>query len=414
MKRTNKHIAKRLATIGLASAMMVGGIAYTPINEIQVQAAIPDNYQEYLHIGDVLEPGKSYYFEQADNVYTDDFYGVFINFEGVSRNDSNITNLESVNRWDARNIPIYNEDGTIFSNTSHIITIKHSENFYDENDEPYLRIYNYLYDYEIEEEEDNSFCKLKLLGVEEVDSEGQIIESKGIKPFYEYDEVLDDYVFYYIISNNYDEEMKDIDEKEKEVIAYNHPHSYALNINTPLSLDDGTLVEKWIFSDMKDGEMILTPVFFEKKAPVLDSIEATYEDGEYFVGDKVDASKVKVVASYKDKEDGTITKQEVSDFSIDKDTFDVVGNNEIVVTYEGKTAVVNVEATRKEVLKGDLDGDGTINSTDAVAMQKYLAGNVMDGFIKEAADLDGDGEVTTTDAVLLMKYLAGYEVDFSK
>lgn len=65
-----------------------------------------------------------------------------------------------------------------------------------------------------------------------------------------------------------------------------------------------------------------------------------------------------------------------------------------------------------ETVVGDLDGDGTINSTDAVAIQKYLAGNVIEGFTKESADLNGDGEVNSADSVLLMKYLAGYEVKF--
>ena len=63
-----------------------------------------------------------------------------------------------------------------------------------------------------------------------------------------------------------------------------------------------------------------------------------------------------------------------------------------------------------ETVVGDLDGDGNINSTDAVAIQKYLAGNVIEGFTKESADLNGDGEVNSADSVLLMKYLAGYEV----
>ena len=67
-----------------------------------------------------------------------------------------------------------------------------------------------------------------------------------------------------------------------------------------------------------------------------------------------------------------------------------------------------------ETVAGDINGDGTINSTDAVAIQKYLAGNVIEGFTKESADLNGDGEVNSADSVLLMKYLAGYEVKFSQ
>ncbi len=58
---------------------------------------------------------------------------------------------------------------------------------------------------------------------------------------------------------------------------------------------------------------------------------------------------------------------------------------------------------------GDVNGDGEINSSDAVILKKYLA--QMDVFCdKKLADVNHDGDITSSDAVILLKYLAGYDV----
>ncbi len=60
------------------------------------------------------------------------------------------------------------------------------------------------------------------------------------------------------------------------------------------------------------------------------------------------------------------------------------------------------------VKKGDIDGDGDRDSTDAVLLKKYLAG-VRDFDItiyEKACDVNGDGSTNVSDAVLLLKHLA--------
>ena len=55
--------------------------------------------------------------------------------------------------------------------------------------------------------------------------------------------------------------------------------------------------------------------------------------------------------------------------------------------------------TRKTLQKGDANGDGVVNITDAVAIVSYILGNAPQGFNKDAADVNGDGNITITDAV---------------
>ena len=55
-------------------------------------------------------------------------------------------------------------------------------------------------------------------------------------------------------------------------------------------------------------------------------------------------------------------------------------------------------------IKGDADGDGVVDLTDAVAIFEFFMGEEYPGFVEAAADFDGDGTVDLTDAVLIFEY----------
>ncbi len=63
-----------------------------------------------------------------------------------------------------------------------------------------------------------------------------------------------------------------------------------------------------------------------------------------------------------------------------------------------------------DIIYGDVNDDGDIDSMDAVILKKYLAGYDGLNININASDVNNDGDINTTDAVLLLKYLAGYEV----
>lgn len=58
----------------------------------------------------------------------------------------------------------------------------------------------------------------------------------------------------------------------------------------------------------------------------------------------------------------------------------------------------------KQFIKGDADGDGVVDLTDAVAIFTYYMEGMYPNFNEAAADFDEDGVVDLTDAVLVFEY----------
>ncbi len=71
--------------------------------------------------------------------------------------------------------------------------------------------------------------------------------------------------------------------------------------------------------------------------------------------------------------------------------------------------VFSPETMVKNVIPGDVTGDGEVNKMDALRLKKYLAGLDVEIDLA-AADVNCDGEVNKMDALRLKKYLAGQDV----
>lgn len=56
---------------------------------------------------------------------------------------------------------------------------------------------------------------------------------------------------------------------------------------------------------------------------------------------------------------------------------------------------------------GDVNGDGNVNSVDALAVLNYVVGNEDESFFLERADLNGDGSVNSSDALEILKTSVG-------
>jgi hypothetical protein len=59
----------------------------------------------------------------------------------------------------------------------------------------------------------------------------------------------------------------------------------------------------------------------------------------------------------------------------------------------------------KNIIMGDVNGDGVVNVTDIVATVNYIMEKPSDGFNKDAADLNGDGKVNVTDIVKMVSII---------
>lgn len=73
-----------------------------------------------------------------------------------------------------------------------------------------------------------------------------------------------------------------------------------------------------------------------------------------------------------------------------------------------RIAKLNVTFAETVFVTGDVNGDGVVNISDAVALLRYLAGDESVNIIIGNSDMNGDGTVNISDAVTLLRRLAGY------
>jgi len=61
-------------------------------------------------------------------------------------------------------------------------------------------------------------------------------------------------------------------------------------------------------------------------------------------------------------------------------------------------------------LKGDVNGDGRINSLDLMLVKRHILGlEKLDGEAFNAADVNGDGKVNSVDAMRIQRHILGIE-----
>ncbi|MBQ8961107.1 MAG: hypothetical protein IJ071_07820 [Ruminococcus sp.] len=75
-------------------------------------------------------------------------------------------------------------------------------------------------------------------------------------------------------------------------------------------------------------------------------------------------------------------------------------------SFENQTITVNMA---EEVLMGDVNSNGTVDSIDAMLLSRYAAAWVNIVIDLKSADLNGDDTVDNADAMILARYIAGWE-----
>lgn len=122
----------------------------------------------------------------------------------------------------------------------------------------------------------------------------------------------------------------------------------------------------------------------------------------YNVGEKLDTNGLVIKQIYETGSSFTTS----SGFTVDK-TLLKIGDNEVTVSYEGKTATFNIIVN---LLKGDANNDGIIDVADVVAVASYVGNpesNKLDSQGMLNADVHNTGNgLTADDALMIQQYLA--------
>ena len=69
------------------------------------------------------------------------------------------------------------------------------------------------------------------------------------------------------------------------------------------------------------------------------------------------------------------------------------------------TGRVHIQRSGSTWKKGDVTGEGDVNSADVVAIYRYIIEGEASGFAKTKADVDGNGEVNSADVVAVYKII---------
>ena len=74
--------------------------------------------------------------------------------------------------------------------------------------------------------------------------------------------------------------------------------------------------------------------------------------------------------------------------------------------------IANGSVNVTNFIPGDLNNDGSVNTSDVIMMRRHIAGGYNQTIIEAAADVNNDGKINTTDVILLRRYIAGgYDVE---
>ena len=118
-----------------------------------------------------------------------------------------------------------------------------------------------------------------------------------------------------------------------------------------------------------------------------------------------DGSRCKV---YRVNKDGSFTDME----AVCVGTYMIFETNHFSTYMITETELESNKAS--DVVYGDANSDGTVNSKDVVMIKKHLAGYTDLGINIDVCDVNVDGTVNSKDAVLILKKLAGYDVELGK
>lgn len=195
---------------------------------------------------------------------------------------------------------------------------------------------------------------------------------------------------------------------------------FKIPFGSVMNLEPGTVINDvrvsiqdssndWVnVGELKSGEYVISDTF------TVYSVEENVflkEHSDYGLSVETSLSNVKYQWLFNGEE---IDNANEKDYTIKDASLDSVGKYSVRLTSSAGTVrsvdictVTDVYPDEKS-LRGDVNGDGEVNSADAVRLQTFILCKASDeNFISENADMDSSGNIDSLDMVLLRKELIG-------
>lgn len=142
-----------------------------------------------------------------------------------------------------------------------------------------------------------------------------------------------------------------------------------------------------------------------RKAVSAELVTSDFKD-TYYIGEALDTDGLKLSVRYNDGVEKliSVTPEMISGFDSSK-----AGECTVTVTYNGYSDDITVTVTEEEeYVKGDINGDGEVNTRDVLMARKAASGIIeLNTLQASAADINADGEINTRDVLIIRKIAAG-------
>ena len=185
-------------------------------------------------------------------------------------------------------------------------------------------------------------------------------------------------------------------------------------VSFALDSADGTVPERILLgakvsAGLSDGESVTVVVSCGDKSKEI--VLGTATDMYYDITDAIvwNGTKTETITIYSrgiEGKDPHISLTNIK-FTSGSETASLSSLNFFVsAAMEADTYKVLAEEFGVDLVYGDIDGDGTVNTVDSKLIKKQMLGLIeLAGYDYEAGDIDGDGEISSKDVKLLMKML---------
>ena len=194
----------------------------------------------------------------------------------------------------------------------------------------------------------------------------------------------------------------EIDYEKGETNATKSVSAVSLVEGCTVAFEGDKLKVTYTNSALKEGDMVI--VFL---------LETKDKDGKLVEAVKTtEAAKTLIAPTTENIKyiDQSVAKATASNGSV---TFDIYPQNHtsalvriISANSDGTLTDVNVAAVRLNYTLGDVNGDGTINALDSLAILKYLLDKGSFPMeVPAAANTNGDGTINALDSLAILKYL---------